>query len=256
MKICKLVSLVLVMATATAGATDLAIPNTFTAGTPAKAAEVNANFSAVEAAVDDNDARIDALQSGVGGKQERVTGTCAVGNAVLAINADGTVVCGRAQANGVVSVGNNAFSSGSELATDNALCNYHHNTVDEGGWFAGTSTTTCTARAPVSLPHLATLTGFGCRVYDGTAFYNMTSIKLIRTNLVTLQNDDVYTTGGSTSGVETLGGNLGSLPGLAVVDNGFFVYRISAQFNSTTAGAFNSNGIALRLYGCTINYQP
>ncbi len=37
---------------------DLTIPNSFTAGTPAVAAEVNSNFTAVESAVDDNDARI------------------------------------------------------------------------------------------------------------------------------------------------------------------------------------------------------
>ncbi|PKM43062.1 MAG: hypothetical protein CVV05_16075 [Gammaproteobacteria bacterium HGW-Gammaproteobacteria-1] len=45
-------------------ASDLTIPNSFTAGTPAVAAEVNANFTAVESAVDDNDSRITALGSG------------------------------------------------------------------------------------------------------------------------------------------------------------------------------------------------
>jgi len=39
---------------------SLTIPNTFTSGTPAKAAEVNANFSAVKTEVDDNDSRITA----------------------------------------------------------------------------------------------------------------------------------------------------------------------------------------------------
>ena len=39
-------------------ADDLTIPNTFTAGTPARAADVNANFTAVEASVDDNAADI------------------------------------------------------------------------------------------------------------------------------------------------------------------------------------------------------
>jgi hypothetical protein len=39
-------------------ADDLTIPNTFTAGTPARAAEVNGNFTAVEASVDDNAADI------------------------------------------------------------------------------------------------------------------------------------------------------------------------------------------------------
>ncbi len=39
-------------------ATDLTVPHSFTAGSPARAADVNANFDAVEAAVTDNDTRI------------------------------------------------------------------------------------------------------------------------------------------------------------------------------------------------------
>lgn len=43
-------------------ASELTIPNSFTAGTAAVADEVNANFSAVATAVNDNDARIAALE--------------------------------------------------------------------------------------------------------------------------------------------------------------------------------------------------
>jgi len=39
-------------------ADDLTIPNTFQSGTPARAAEVNDNFTAVESSVDDNAADI------------------------------------------------------------------------------------------------------------------------------------------------------------------------------------------------------
>jgi hypothetical protein len=42
---------------------SVTLPNTFTAGTPARASEVNANFSAIKSAVDDNDARINTLIS-------------------------------------------------------------------------------------------------------------------------------------------------------------------------------------------------
>ena len=48
-----------------AWAGNVTIPNTFTDGTAAVAAEVNANFSALEAEVDDNDARITANGSGI-----------------------------------------------------------------------------------------------------------------------------------------------------------------------------------------------
>lgn len=43
---------------------NVTIPNTFTSGTPAVAAEVNANFSALETAVNDNDSRITNIATG------------------------------------------------------------------------------------------------------------------------------------------------------------------------------------------------
>lgn len=47
-------------------ASELTIPNSFSAGTPAVADEVNANFDAVAVAVNDNDARIASLETGAG----------------------------------------------------------------------------------------------------------------------------------------------------------------------------------------------
>lgn len=51
-----------VLASASVIASDVTIPNTFTTGTPAVASQINANFTALENAVDDNDARLDALE--------------------------------------------------------------------------------------------------------------------------------------------------------------------------------------------------
>jgi len=44
-------------------ATELTVPNTFSSGTPAVAADVNANFDAVKSAVDDNDSRLVAVEA-------------------------------------------------------------------------------------------------------------------------------------------------------------------------------------------------
>jgi len=57
-KIALLSAAMLLSSTAWAGA--LTIPNTFTAGSPAVAADVNANFTAAKTAVDDNNTRINA----------------------------------------------------------------------------------------------------------------------------------------------------------------------------------------------------
>jgi len=48
-----------------AGASEVAIPNTFVGGTPAKATEVNDNFTAVKNAVNDNAGDIATLQNNV-----------------------------------------------------------------------------------------------------------------------------------------------------------------------------------------------
>ena len=57
-------SVALCISPAFAGEVD--VPNVFTAGSPAVAAEVNGNFAAVESAVDDNAAAIGDLQAGLG----------------------------------------------------------------------------------------------------------------------------------------------------------------------------------------------
>jgi len=53
----------LIVLSVTARASDLSIPNTFTAGQAAVAAEVNDNFTATETAVDDNNTRITSLEN-------------------------------------------------------------------------------------------------------------------------------------------------------------------------------------------------
>lgn len=61
----------LVLSTAFAG--EVTIPNTFTAGAPAVAAEVNENFTAVKTAVDDNDSRVAALETALAALQATVS---------------------------------------------------------------------------------------------------------------------------------------------------------------------------------------
>ncbi len=64
------------------------IPNNFSADTPAVAAEVNANFSVVKTAVDDNDSRIAALEASITSLQNSLAAI--QNNSVLAL--DGKLV--------------------------------------------------------------------------------------------------------------------------------------------------------------------
>ncbi len=69
-------------------AAAVGVPNTFEANTTAKASEVNDNFNALATGINNNFVAISS-------KQERVTGTCAVGEIISAINSDGSVVCAQ-----------------------------------------------------------------------------------------------------------------------------------------------------------------
>ncbi len=79
-------ALFLLLGASPLSAGPLTIPHEFQSGTPALASEVNQNFGAVKAEVDDNNSRIDS-------KQNRVTGTCEAGSAIRSVSEDGTVVC-------------------------------------------------------------------------------------------------------------------------------------------------------------------
>lgn len=65
-------TLILLTAFSSTHAGEVTIPNTFASDTPAVAAEVNANFTAVKTAVDDNDSRVAALEALVTALQSRL----------------------------------------------------------------------------------------------------------------------------------------------------------------------------------------
>ena len=78
----------LVAVSAFAGEVNL--PHTFQPNTKAKASEVNVNFEAVRDAVNDNNSRIQSLESF---KCNVAGSSCASGNAVTGFSADGTPQC-------------------------------------------------------------------------------------------------------------------------------------------------------------------
>jgi hypothetical protein len=157
-----LISVVLGGMVFTAHGDTLTIPNTFNAGTPAVAAEVNANFDAAKSAVDDNDARITTLESS---KQNRVSAGCAPGYSIRVINEDGSVVC---------ELDNDSGGDAGHISISfTALKPYTYAgcvpLISNGSYWYNSTTTTdtsCTAYAPLQLPHGAYIDSLTCNLYD------------------------------------------------------------------------------------------
>lgn len=123
-------SAVLMLGTAHEGkASSAEIPNTFTAGTTAFAAEVNANFTAVKAAIDDNDSRITTNEADIASKLDRTDDRIPI--------AYGTVI------NGTLS---NASSNVASVTYSGASERYEIDFTD----FSYLSTTYTTSATPVS----------------------------------------------------------------------------------------------------------
>jgi hypothetical protein len=110
-------------AVSTAIADPVDIPNQFQAGTPAVAAEVNANFDAVEVAVDDNAQRIADVEITSDDNAQRVaTLESAITTAGVAVRVDGIVI-GRylAHGSGAVEVDITAAAGGGTVRVAEAV---------------------------------------------------------------------------------------------------------------------------------------
>jgi len=68
-----LLFILLILTFSSVKASSVTIPNSFTAGTPAKADEVNANFNAIKNSVDDNDTRITDIKNTLPDIDTRIT---------------------------------------------------------------------------------------------------------------------------------------------------------------------------------------
>ena len=105
-----LISVVFVSVTSPAWAGSVTVPNTFVSGTPAKASEVNDNFSAVKSAVNDNDGRITTNTTNISNKQDRVIGTCPPGRSIRVISANGLVTCEPDNSSAVKSINSGTYT--------------------------------------------------------------------------------------------------------------------------------------------------
>ncbi len=103
----------------------VAVTNTFTAGTPAKASEVNQNFTDVADAVNDNDGRIASNASAIGRNSDNITSNAAaIGNnsgAIDTMNATVTTLSGSVGVNtAVIGEQTTAIDGHTTAISDNA----------------------------------------------------------------------------------------------------------------------------------------
>jgi hypothetical protein len=212
-----LLSAILALLCTAASASEVTLPNEFVAGERARAGEVNENFTAVKTAVDDNHDRITELENQVA-------------------------------ETGAVSVPPLAFSY--EPNDGLGGCNFQRIMTYA---FFHNATGNCTAGAPVSLPHNATITGVSCLLYDNQAGPSISQIVLQRISLTSGDSDGLYfmfnpTTDSISPALYPAVDN--GIPGGSLVDNTAYVYYITVRFN--TAGLTPTSN--LRLYGCKIEY--
>jgi hypothetical protein len=228
-----IISILVLLASSHAFATDLTIPHSFSPDTPALADEVNANFSATETAVNS--------------KQDQLSGTnCAAGEAVQSIIADGTGMCIELNPAriGYLSLPGEAFvsASGGPVSTSS----------DDGGAYV-TASTTDTLVAPVQLPQGAVITEFKVLMVNSAPSGIEASLNRRNhgsngiTTIATLTPPHTYISGIS---------EYTSSPLLETVDNASQSYLVRARAvipsTSTVTGWPNSS--ALRIQSVRIAY--
>jgi hypothetical protein len=226
--------IVLATGVGTAGAAPVGPLKTFSAGQPAKAADVNGNFTTIVNTVNANDTRLTTVETN---KQAILTGSCTTGSAIRAIAANGTVTCqSTGGAVGFSSV--NALVGVPETST----------TPTSLGFASGPNSTIVLGRfqtsggsdgllAPMVLPQGATITSFSFTCLQNT---NTTSCQgsLFRDDLVQLATVSIGSTSQSATVQTASTTSISNTPvNAAVVDNQNFSYFVIMSVNGTATSS-------------------
>jgi len=222
-------------------ASTVEIPKSFTAGTPAKASEVNDNFTELEGAVNDNNSRISLNEINL------------------------------LQHSNLLNENSNAIQDNTDaIAVIGAVKNYiypvnvasiHFYTsdvrVNEYG-FSSLSNTFDRGIAPVVLPNGANVTGMSCFVFDNhpTANFSTGHIRLVRNNIEEsvgglnvserMISIDLKTTGQVNTLIKLLDSD-------SIIQNSF-IDNLKYMYYVDFAVAKNQGNAGLVVSGCRVNY--
>ncbi|GEM_PF-4018297 len=150
----------------------------FQPNTTAKSSEVNENFNRIRDAVNDNNRRIDALESFKG----NLSSSCPAGQSVVGVSPDGTLTCedmNKGEKKLAVSFHPSCFAVSGDPASylpkleeETLSGSYKYQYV----WAKDIDSSTTLPTwlfCPIFLPHGAKITKFCAMVYDGDSSYDM-----------------------------------------------------------------------------------
>lgn len=230
----KLILLALALATIVSAvrAAPVGPLTTFSAGTPAKASEVNGNFTTIVNTVNANDTRLTTVETN---KQNVVTGNCPAGSAIRVVAANGSVTCQStggnvgftsvSSASGVPVVDNNTTAANNIQTT---LCVIFCNAF---GRFQSSSNGSSFLAVPIQLPHGATITAFSYSCFCSGAA-GSSALFLRDDNFIVSVN---IPQGGATIQTVTTTDFSAAPAGITVVD-GHFSYVVLMGIDGTAQG--------------------
>ncbi len=259
------ISIICFILSGPASADSVILPNTFTAGSPAVAAEVNANFDAVKSSVDDNDARITVNESDIDANTARITvnesdidaNTARItvnesdidaNTANIDINTNDINALNTSISSGYVSIHATAF----RISHSDAPCNIRES-INYSYMYNGTTCGTTNGailHASIQLPQGVNITGFECGIYDSTAQAGVTEFRLYRQPI----NTGAYISISGLSSSDDSGyQTLVSTPLSHTVDNSNAGYGIRLILGNG-GNDFSVIATSLRIIGCVVAY--
>jgi len=224
-------------------ADPVTIPNSFSAGQPAVASEVNANFSVVETAVNANDEAIDLNASNITTNGDGITA-----------NSDNLIeIQSRLSNRYWVSVNPNAFVTENSSQGQAALCELTYNPSNALVLFrrnASAGNADCDMIGGIQLPDNHTIVSMQCGQSPGST---SATIELKRVRQAGSPSIETIT---STPAPELSGGHVTSVsssiePGTELIANQNYSYFIYVDVDTS-----DFTDISWGLSGCSIEVQP